>query len=43
VKAGALDDSSDLKPTSAVFTEAAQPWHPMHDGVRSFDKMPPRR
>ncbi|HKR88476.1 MAG TPA: GFA family protein [Phenylobacterium sp.] len=43
VKAGALDDPSDLVPTSAVFTCEAQPWHLQHAGVRSFEKMPPRR
>jgi hypothetical protein len=43
VKAGALDDASDLRPTSAVFSCEAQPWHLMHEGVRSFEKMPPRR
>jgi hypothetical protein len=43
VRAGALDDPSDLTVTSEVFTEAAQPWHLRHPGVRSFEKMPPRR
>lgn len=43
VKAGALDDAADLRATSAVFTCEAQPWHLMHEGVRSFEKMPPRR
>ena len=43
VKAGALDDPSDLKPTSEVYTCEAQPWHLRHGGVRSFEKMPARR
>jgi hypothetical protein len=43
VKAGAFDDPSDLKPTSAVYTCEAQPWHLMHEAVRSFEKMPPAR
>ena len=43
VKAGALDDPSDLKPTSEVYTCEAQPWHLRHGGVRSFEKMPAQR
>lgn len=43
VKAGALDDASDLELTSAVYTSEAQPWHLMHPVARSFEKMPPRR
>ncbi len=43
VKAGALDDPSDLAVTSMVLTAAAQPWHLLHEGVRSFEAMPPPR
>jgi hypothetical protein len=43
VKAGALDDPSDLAVTSTLFTGAAQPWHLLHDGVRTFEGMPPPR
>ena len=41
VKVGALDDPSDFKPQIHLYTEAAQPWHLMHEGLPQFPKMPP--
>jgi hypothetical protein len=40
VKLGALDDSSGLAPMVHVYTEAAQPWHLMHEGLPKFARMP---
>ena len=41
VKLGALDDSSDLKPGLHLYTDSAQPWHLMGEGLPRFPKMPP--
>lgn len=41
VKVGALDDPSDLRPTLHLYTDSAQPWHLMHEGVPRVPKMPP--
>jgi hypothetical protein len=41
VKLGALDDSSDLTPMLHLYTDSAQPWHLMHEGLPKFPKSPP--
>ena len=41
VRLGSLDDPSGYTPMAHVYTEAAQPWHLMHDGLPQFAKMPP--
>ena len=41
VKLGALDDSSGLQPGLHLYTDSAQPWHQMHEGLPRFAKMPP--
>ncbi len=41
VKLGALDDSSALRPGLHLYTDPAQPWHLMHEGLPRFPKMPP--
>jgi hypothetical protein len=41
VKLGALDDSSDLKPDIHMFVSSAASWHLMHEGLPTFEKMPP--
>ena len=41
VKLGALDDSSTYRPALHLYTDSAQPWHLMHEGVPRFPKMPP--
>lgn len=41
VKLGALDDSSDLAPMLHLYTDSAQPWHLMHEGLPKFPKSPP--
>jgi hypothetical protein len=41
VKLGALDDSSGLAPSLHLYTDSAQPWHLMHEGLPRFPKMPP--
>jgi hypothetical protein len=41
VKLGALDDSSDLKPTLHLYVASAPPWHLMHEGLPAFPKVPP--
>lgn len=41
VKVGALDDSSALQPSLHLYTDSAQPWHLMHEGVPRVPKMPP--
>ncbi len=41
VKLGALDDSSGFSPSLHLYTDSAQPWHLMHDGLPQFPKMPP--
>ena len=40
VKAGALDDPSGLTPSMHIYTEAAQPWHLMHEGLPAFPRSP---
>jgi hypothetical protein len=41
VKLGALDDSSIVSPGLHLYTDSAQPWHLMHEGLPRFPKMPP--
>ena len=41
VKLGALDDSSAVSPGLHLYTDSAQPWHLMHEGLPRFPKMPP--
>lgn len=41
VKLGALDDPSGLTPSMHLYTDSAQPWHLMHEGLPRFPKMPP--
>ncbi len=36
IKAGTLDDVSDLRPTAHWWTENAQPWVPMPEGAAIF-------
>lgn len=43
VKLGALDDSSTLSPALHLYTDSAQPWHLMQEGLPRFPKMPPTR
>ena len=41
VKLGALDDPSTMAPSLHLYTDSAQPWHLMHEGLPRFGKMPP--
>ena len=41
VKLGALDDPSGFAPSLHLYTDSAQPWHLMHEGLPRFPKMPP--
>ena len=41
VKLGALDDSSAFAPALHLYTDSAQPWHLMGEGLPRFPKMPP--
>jgi hypothetical protein len=41
VKVGALDDPSIITPTLHLYTDSAQPWHLMHEGIPRFPKAPP--
>jgi hypothetical protein len=41
VKVGALDDPSGVIPAVHLYTDSAQPWHLMHEGLPRFPKMPP--
>ena len=41
VKVGALDDPSIFQPNLHLYTDDAQPWHLMHEGLPRFPKMPP--
>jgi hypothetical protein len=41
VKLGALDDSSDLKPTLHLYVASAPTWHLMHAGLPAFPRAPP--
>jgi hypothetical protein len=40
VKLGALDDSSAVQPGLHLYTDSAQPWHLMHEGLPRVPKMP---
>lgn len=41
VKLGALDDAAAFSPGLHLYTDSAQPWHLMHEGLPRFPKMPP--
>jgi hypothetical protein len=41
VKVGSLDDASTLSPALHIFTESAQPWHPVTPGLPAFPQGPP--
>ena len=41
VKLGALDDRADYMPSLHLYTDSAQPWHLMHEGLPRFPKAPP--
>jgi hypothetical protein len=41
VKLGALDDPAPYQPMIHLYTDSAQPWHLMHEGLPRFPKMPP--
>ena len=41
VKLGAFDDNTDLVPQMRLFTSSAPSWHPIHEGLPAFPKMPP--
>jgi hypothetical protein len=41
VKVGSLDDPSSLSPALHIFTEFAQPWHPVTPGLPAFPQGPP--
>lgn len=43
VRAGTLDDSTDVTPGVAIFTASALPWDQPPEGLRSFAGMPPAR
>lgn len=44
LKVGTLDDPSLYAgPQAAIFTEDAQPFHVIADGVAKFEKLPPQR
>jgi hypothetical protein len=40
IKAGSLDEPAAFKPSANLWTDAAQPWHPMADDIPSFPKGP---
>jgi hypothetical protein len=40
IKAGTLDDTSWLVPTTEVFCDSAQPWVRLGGGMQHFPKMP---
>jgi hypothetical protein len=40
VKLGALDDASGYMPSLHLYTDSAQPWHLMHEGLPKFPKAP---
>ena len=40
VKPGTLDDRSELNPIVAVWTSSKQPWSPLPEGIKSFEKNP---
>ena len=40
VKAGTLDDTAGLSPDLHVWTECKQPWVPIPEGARRFDRQP---
>jgi hypothetical protein len=41
LKAGALDDSSWVRPVVEVWTDSSQPWGRIPEGIPSFPKNPP--
>jgi hypothetical protein len=41
IPAGALDDSSWVKPTMEIYCDSAQPWVQLGDGMERFAKMRP--
>jgi hypothetical protein len=41
VKLGALDDSSDVMPTLHLYVASAPPWHLMHEGLPTYQRVPP--
>lgn len=41
VKLGALDDNADLALNMQIYAGSAPAWHCLHDGVATFEKMPP--
>jgi hypothetical protein len=43
VKLGALDDHSDMMPQMHIYVASAPPWHPLGEGLPTFQKMPPAR
>ena len=40
IKPGTLDDRSGLEPKAHVWTVSKQPWVPIPDGVRCFERQP---
>jgi hypothetical protein len=40
IKPGTLDDTSGLEPRAHVWTSSKQPWVPIPDGVRRFERQP---
>jgi len=40
VKVGTMDDPSQYRPTVAIHTADAQPFHVMPDGIRAFERLP---
>ena len=41
VKAGTLDDPSQVKPGRQIFCDSKHAWMPILDGIPAFDKAPP--
>jgi hypothetical protein len=42
LKAGTLDDTSWLNPTTHIFCDSAQPWYPIPESCDKFPKGPSR-
>lgn len=40
IKAGTLDDKSQLKPTKQVWCSSGQPWLELSDEIEKYDKNP---
>jgi hypothetical protein len=40
LKPGTLDDPSEAVPVVAVWTSSKQPWSPLPEGIRQFEKNP---